>query len=76
MSKSSPYNNDLTKAQDPTTVLPANKMDPPLEDGYSTNIGGMWNLKYEIRSPKFYELFIKTEIKGGHCSRPQEILQQ
>ena len=27
-------------------------------------IGGMWTLKYEIRSPNFYELLIKTEIKG------------
>ena len=24
----------------------------------------MWTLKHEISSPKFYELFIKTELKG------------
>ena len=24
----------------------------------------MWTLKYEIRSPKFYELLINTELKG------------
>ena len=29
-----------------------------------TKIGGMWNLKYEIISPKFYEILIKTELKG------------
>ena len=26
-------------------------------------IGWMWTLKYEINSPKFYELLIKTELK-------------
>ena len=25
----------------------------------------MWNLKHEIRSPKFYELLKKTELKGN-----------
>ena len=29
----------------------------------STKIGGMWNLKHEIISPRLYELCIKTEIK-------------
>ena len=27
-------------------------------------IGGMWNLKHEIRSPKLYYLLIKKELKG------------
>ena len=44
-------------------MVPANRKDPPLEGGYSTNIGGMWTLKYEISPPKVYELFIKTELK-------------
>ena len=35
-----------------------------LEGGHSTKIRGMWTLKHEISSPKFYELLIKTEIKG------------
>ena len=49
---------------DPTTVVPTNRRDPPLERGYSTKIGGMWTLKHEISSPKFYEILIKTELKG------------
>ena len=56
---------DSTKAQDPTTVFRANKKAPPLEGGNSTKIGGMSTLKHEISSPKFYELLIKTEIKGN-----------
>ena len=38
--------------------------DPPLDGGNSTRIGGMWTLKHDIISPKFYELLIKTELKG------------
>ena len=26
---------------------------------------GVWTLKHKIRSPKFYEILIKTELKGG-----------
>ena len=48
----------------PTTVVPTNRRDPRLEGGHSTNIGGIWTIKHDIRSPKFYELLIKTEIKG------------
>ena len=47
--------------QDPKIVLPANKKVPRLECGISMNIGGMWTLKHEISSPKFYEILIKTE---------------
>ena len=43
-----------------TTVVPDNKRSPPLEDGHYTKIGGMWTLKYKTRSPKLYELLIKT----------------
>ena len=57
-SKSSPDKKDSSKAQDHTTVVPANKKAPPLKCGHSTKNGGMWNLKHEIRSPKFYELLI------------------
>ena len=35
-----------------------------MEGGHSIKIGGMWTLKHEISSPKFYELLIKTKIKG------------
>ena len=60
ISKSSPYNKDSPKAQDITTMVPDNKRDPPSEGGNSTKIGGMWTLKHEIRSIRFYELLIKT----------------
>ena len=45
-------------------MLPTNKRAPPLEGGISDKICGMWTLKHEISSPKFYELLIKTELKG------------
>ena len=55
---------DSTKTQHPTTAVLANNKDPPLECGRFTNNGGMWIFKHEISSPKFYELVIKTELKG------------
>ena len=42
-----------------------NKRASPLEGGNSTKIGGMWTLKHEISTPKFYEILIKIELKGG-----------
>ena len=39
-------------------------MDPPLEGAHSIKSFGMWTLKHEIVSPKFYEILIKTELKG------------
>ena len=62
--KSLPTQKDSKNTQDPTTVVPDNRRDPPLDSGQSTIIIGMWNLKYEIISPKLYELLIKIEIKG------------
>ena len=44
-------------------MISANKSDTPLEGGHSTEIGGMWTLKHDISSPKFYEILIKTELK-------------
>ena len=32
--------------------------------GHFTNIGGMWTLKHGISSTKFYDILIKTELKG------------
>ena len=49
---------------DPTTAFTTNMRATLLEGRHSTKIGGMWNLKHEISSPKFYELLIKTELKG------------
>ena len=63
MSSSSTQNDTLTPT-DPTTMVLSNRRDPPLEGGQYTKIGGMWTLKHEIRSPKFYELLIKKELKG------------
>ena len=54
ISKSYPSQKDTSTTPDPTTMLPANRRDPPLDGGQYTNIGGMWTLKHEIRSPKFY----------------------
>ena len=64
ISKSSPAQKDTTPPQDPTNTVHTNRKAPPLEGDHSENIGGMWNLKHEISSPRFYELLIKIELKG------------
>ena len=63
-SELSPAQKNTSNPTDPTTVVPANRRDTPLDGGHSTKIGGMWNIKHEISSPKFYELLIKSELKG------------
>ena len=63
-SKLSPAHKDTLTPPNPTTLVPATRRDPTLYGGHSTKIGGMWTLKHEISSPKFYELLIKTELKG------------
>ena len=60
-------NMDSRKVQDTEIVVPANKNAPPLEDSHSKKIGGMWTLKHEISSTQFYEILIKTEIKGENA---------
>ena len=62
--KYSPTQKDTSTPLDPTTVVLTNRRAPPLKRGNSTKIGDMWTLKHEISSPKFYELLIKTELKG------------
>ena len=64
-SKSLPSQKDPPNPQDPTTVVTDNRRAPPLDGGHSTKIGIMWNIKREIILPKFYELLIKTELKGS-----------
>ena len=64
ISKYSPAQKDKSTPTEPTTTVQTNKRDPPLEGGISENIGGMWTLKHEISSPRFYEILIKTELKG------------
>ena len=59
----SPNQKDSRKTPDPTTVVPDNRRAPTLDGGQSMEIGGMWTLKHEIRSSKFYEILIKTELK-------------
>ena len=49
---------DSLKTQIPTIVISDNNMAPLLGGGHYTKNRGIWTLKYEIRSPKFYEIFI------------------
>ena len=58
--KSSPSQKDISNPTDPTTVVPANRRDSLLDGGHYTKNGGMWKLKHETSSEKFYELLIKT----------------
>ena len=60
ISKSSLTQKGTSTPPDPTTVVPTNKRAKPLEGGHSAKIGGMWTLKHEISSPKFYDILIKT----------------
>ena len=64
ISKSSPEKKDSPKAQYPNTVVPANKKARQLKGGHYTKIGGMWTIKHDIITPKFYELLINTELRG------------
>ena len=64
ISKLSPYQKDIPTSQDPITVVPGSNRDPSLEGGRFTKIGGIWTLKHDISSQKFYELLINTELKG------------
>ena len=65
ISKSSTDKKDSPKAWDPTTVVTTKNNSPPLEGGHSTKNGGMWTLKHDISSPKFYELLINIQLKGN-----------
>ena len=62
-SKLSSSQKDTSNTLDPNTLFPYNRRAPQLDDVNSTKYGVMWTLKHEIRSPKFYELLIKTELK-------------
>ena len=59
-SKYSPSQKDTLNPPGPTTLVLAKNRAPPLDGGHFAKIGGMWTLKHEISSPKFYELIIKT----------------
>ena len=45
-------------------MIPTNRRAPPLEGGQSTKIGGIWTLKHDISSQRFYEILVKTDLKG------------
>ena len=59
ISKYSPDHKDSPKPPYPTTLVPDNIRAPPLDSERSMKTGGVWNIKHEIRSPKFYEFLIK-----------------
>ena len=58
--KSLPTQKDSPKPPEPTTVVTSNTRTTPLNGIQSTRICGTWNLKHGIRSPRLYELLIKT----------------
>ena len=62
--KLSPAQKDTSTPPDPTTMVPDKIRATPLGGGHYTKIGGIWTLKHEISPPKFYEILIKTELKG------------
>ena len=62
ISKSSSAQKDTSATPDTTTTVQTNKRAPPLERGISDKIRGIWTLKHEMRSPKFYEILIKIEF--------------
>ena len=64
ISKSSPAQKDTSTPPDSITTVQTNKKAPPLEGVISDKICGIWILKHDISSPKFYELLINTELKG------------
>ena len=63
--KSLLYQKDSPNSEAPNIVVSGNSINPPLNSGHSTKIGGMWNLKHEISSQKFYELLINIELKSN-----------
>ena len=63
ISKCSLAHNGSPKSLETTNVVPANRRYPKLDGGHSTKIDGMWNIKHEIRSPKFYKLLAYKELK-------------
>ena len=60
----SPTQKYSPKPPDPTTAVPYNRISTPLDSGQYTKISGMWTLKHEISSSRFYEVLIKTQLKG------------
>ena len=59
-SKFSPSQKDALTPTETITMVLDKRRSPTLDGGQSTKIGGMWTLKHDARSRKFYELLIKT----------------
>ena len=57
--KSFPTHNYSPKTPEPTNVVPTTRRDTPSDGGQSTKIGGMWTLKHDISSPRFYKITTK-----------------
>ena len=51
--KFSPDQKDILTPPEPTTMVPSNRRDRPLDRGHSTKVGGMSALKHEITPHKF-----------------------
>ena len=64
ISKFSLTHKDSPKTHDPTTLVPANSKVPPFIGRYYKKIGCTLTLKHDIILPKFYELLMKTWLKG------------
>ena len=54
---------DSPKSLDHSTAFPSNNKAAPLEGVHYTKLGSMCTLKHDIRSPKFYEIPVKKELK-------------
>ena len=70
--KSLPTQKDYPKHPDPTVVFLDNRKAAPLDSGKSSKIGGMWTMKYELSSLKFYELLNNTELKTDTALNPKD----
>ena len=64
-SKLSPAQKDTLTPLEPINVVPSKRRYPQIDGVNSTKIGGMWTLKHDISSPKFYGIIIKLELKGN-----------
>ena len=62
---SSPYKLHSPKAQYLETLVPDNNKAPPPEGRTYTEIGVICNIEHDMISPKWYELLIKTQLKGN-----------
>ena len=60
----SPTQKNKSNPSDTTTVVPDNRRDKPLNGVHYNKMCGMWTLKHDISSPKFYELLLNIELKG------------